>query len=365
MLIIDGHEDLAYNMLAHGRDYTRAATETRRLEQEAVQRGEKEDTLLGWPDYQRGRVALVFATLFASPARLSHGEPDSLDYQDARQAKHNYRQQLDLYHRLVDEHPDKFRLVQTRADLEAGLAGWQESSAGAAEQTGHPVGLVILMEGAESISADAELEEWWAGGLRIIGPAWAGNRFCGGTGEPGGLTRAGFELLEHMADLGFALDVSHMDEAAVLQAADVYPGTIIASHSNARALLKGNLNNRHLTDPVIRALLDRGCVIGILPINRFLQADWMRGDRRELITLQHVVAQIDYICQMAGDARHVGIGTDFDGGFGLQSVPAEFDTIADLQKLIPSLAEHGYAETDIAAILSGNWINRLNQFLPG
>lgn len=364
MLIVDAHEDLAYNMLFHGRDYTRAATETRRLELSAVQNGEKEDTLLGWPEYQRGQIGLVFATLFASPARLSLGGSDPLVYQDTRQANLLYRRQLDLYHRLVDEHPEKFRLVQSQADLQETLAGWLEQEAGEIEQPGRPVGLVPLMEGAEGVRAVSELEDWWAGGLRIIGPAWAGTRFCGGTGEPGGLTNQGFELLEHMSGLGFGLDVSHMDEAAVLQAADIYPGTIIASHSNARALLKGTLNNRHLPDQVILALLERDAVIGILPINRFLQVDWKRGDRRELVTLQHVVAQIDYICQMAGDAKHVGIGTDFDGGFGLQSVPFEIDTIADIQKLAPLLAEHGYSKADITAIFANNWISRLIQILP-
>lgn len=364
MLIVDAHEDLAYNMLSHGRDYTRSAAETRRLELSAVQRGEKEDTLLGWPEYQRGQVGLVFATLFASPARLSHGESDPLVYQDTRQANLLYRQQLDLYYRLVDGHPEKFRLVLSRADLQEVLAGWQTQEVGEDGQVDRPVGLVPLMEGAEGIRAVSELEDWWAGGLRIIGPAWAGNRFCGGTGEPGGLTRLGLELLDHMAGQGFGLDVSHMDEAAVLQATDVYPGTIIASHSNARALLKNFPNNRHLSDSVIRALLERDAVIGILPINRFLQADWKRGDRRELVTLQHVVAQIDYICQMAGDARHVGIGTDFDGGFGLQSTPFEVDTIADMQKLVPLLAEHGYNMVDIAAIFADNWIGRINQILP-
>jgi membrane dipeptidase len=68
---------------------------------------------------------------------------------------------------------------------------------------------------------------------------------------------------------------------------------------------------------------------------------------------------------MAGDAHHVGLGSDFDGGFGLQSVPAEVDTIADLQKLTPLLAEKGYASQDIAAILGLNWITLLRRRMTG
>jgi membrane dipeptidase len=67
---------------------------------------------------------------------------------------------------------------------------------------------------------------------------------------------------------------------------------------------------------------------------------------------------------MAGDARHAGLGSDFDGGFGLQSVPPEIDTISDLGKLAPLLAERGYSGEDVAAILGGNWIEMLGKALP-
>ncbi len=72
---------------------------------------------------------------------------------------------------------------------------------------------------------------------------------------------------------------------------------------------------------------------------QFLKAGWKKGDPREAITLETLAAHVDHICQMAGDARHVGLGSDFDGGFGLNSVPAGIDTIADLQKLGPILED--------------------------
>jgi membrane dipeptidase len=155
-----------------------------------------------------------------------------------------------------------------------------------------------------------------------------------------------------------------MDEAAVLQSLDAYPRQIVASHSNALALLKGAEGNRHLSDRVIQGIFERDGLIGVVVYNGFLKAGWKRGDRREEVTLQHVVAQIDYLCQMAGDARHVGIGSDMDGGFGLQSMPAEIDTIADLQKLAPLLAEKGYSPDDIAGIFGENWLKRFRQTLP-
>jgi membrane dipeptidase len=101
----------------------------------------------------------------------------------------------------------------------------------------------------------------------------------------------------------------------------------------------------------------------VVPYNHFLKKDWGKGDRRQEVSLHHLVAHIDAVCQAAGSARQVGLGTDFDGGFGLQSVPAEIDTIADLQKLIPLLGEKGYSPEDIASILAGNWLERLRRVL--
>jgi membrane dipeptidase len=167
-----------------------------------------------------------------------------------------------------------------------------------------------------------------------------------------------------MSSFGFGLDISHMDARAALQAIDRYPGVILASHANAASLLRGLDTNRHLPDAVIRGLIERDGVIGVVPYNEFLLAGWKPSDGRHPVTLQHVAAQIDYICQMAGDARHVGIGSDFDGGFGVQSTPADVDTIADLHRLAPLLTEKGYLDSDIADILGGNWLAKLNQFLP-
>lgn len=397
MLIVDAHQDLAWNMLTFRRDYTRPAAETRRQEQRAGFPDFNGDTLLGWPDYQRGRVAVIFSTLFVSPvsARVNSAW-DTQFYTTANEAHAFYRAQLEAYYRLVEEAPDKFRLVLNRSDLESVLACWEanprplelsedaaaeaaERRAGGAAKTspdgpeedpsampqGNPVGLVMLMEGAEGVRSPGELEEWWQWGVRIVGPAWAGNRYTGGTNQPGPLTSEGFALLEAMGSLGFNLDLSHMDEKAVLQALDVYPGQVLASHANCLALLKDAPTNRHISDRVIAGILERDGVIGAVPYNTYLKVGWRKGDSRTAASLQDVVAHIDHICQMAGDASHAALGSDFDGGFGLQSTPYELDTIADLRKLIPLLEEKGYSEEDIAAILGGNWLDLLKRTLPG
>ncbi len=365
MFIIDSHEDLAWNMATFGRDYTLAAAQTRAREHDTETPARNGDTLLGWPDYQRGRVAIVFGTLFAAPKRAQEGEWDWLCYLTSDQAHTIYSAQLDSYHRLCDDHPDKFRLIRTIGDLGKVLDQWDSlPNEHPHPAEAPPVGLVVLMEGAEGVRDPSELEDWRRRGVRLIGPAWRGTRFCGGTREPGPLTPEGYALLEGMADIGFTLDLSHMDVKAALQSLDFYPGDIVATHANAAALLKDDESNRPLPDTVIRRLIERDGVIGVIPFNSFLMPGWKRGDDRRAVTLRHLVAHIDYICQMAGDARHVGIGTDFDGGFGLQSVPAEIDTIADIQKLALLLAEKGYSDPDIAAILGGNWRSLLERTLP-
>ncbi|MEW5868020.1 MAG: membrane dipeptidase [Chloroflexota bacterium] len=370
-LVVDAHEDLAWNMLTFGRDYTRPAAQTRQSEKDSLAPQVNDDVLLGWPDYLRGRVALVFASLFAAPAQHQAGPWELQYYTDDIQAERLYLAQLDAYWRLADEHPDKFRLVQTHQDLAQVLSAWESFVPPSHDQENAPgsvqmpaVGLVILMEGAEAVRQPQDLENWWQRGVRIIGPSWMGNRYGGGTRQPGPLTADGFALLEGMAQYGFVLDLAHMDEKAALQALDAYPGAIIASHSNALALLKGSTSNRHLSDRLLQGILERDGVIGINFFGTFLKFGWVKGQSRLEISLQQVVNQIDYICQMAGDARHVGIGSDFDGGFGLQSVPHEIDTVADLQKLVPLLSEKGYTDTAITAILGSNWIDLLRKTLP-
>src|SRR5215211_83093 len=365
-LIIDSHQDLAWNMLTYGRDYTRSVQETRRLEAGTPVPTLNGDSIVGWPEYQRGQVATVFATLYATPAKKK--EPnDILWYADVETAHRAYRDQIIVYRKLVDSHPDKFRLIATVKELDSVIEHWSKPVLDGERNEGHPVGLIYLMEGADGIRSPHELSEWYDMGLRLIGLAWAGTRYCGGTGDPGPLTPEGRELISAMADYNFVLDLSHMDEAAALESLDRYEGPVMATHSNCAALMKGSDSNRHLPDRVIEGLIERDAVIGVIPLNSFLKVGWVRksGSKREEVPLDVVVAHIDHICQIAGDSLHTGIGSDFDGGFGLQSIPPELDSIADLQKIASGLMARGYSESDAENVLGGNWLRFLRRNLPG
>lgn len=364
-LIIDAHEDIAYNALSFGRDYLRSAHETRRLEQDTPIPTWNGQCLLGWSDYQKAQVGLVFGTLFISPRRYQAGTWETQTYVTKDDARRLLQAQFDFYHRLADSSPERFRLVRTKHELNSLLSLWHTQPIEPEESTaGLPVGLVLLLEGAEGIARPEELEEYWQHGLRMVGPVWSGGRFCGGMYEPGGFTAEGRRLLEVMAGLGLALDLSHMNERSALQALEAFPGTIIASHANARALLREVSNERHLSDRTIRSLAQRGGVMGVIPFNKFLLPEWSVSADRSLVTLDTLSAHIDHICQITGSARHVALGTDFDGGFGWPAVPLEIDTIADLPKLESCLANRGYSQEEIRLIFHGNWQMVLESSLP-
>ena len=128
--------------------------------------------------------------------------------------------------------------------------------------------------------------------------------------------------------------------------------------------MKNPQGERHFTDAVIRGLFERRGVMGVIPFNSFLVPGWTPADGQQAVPLEMVSAQIDYLCQMAGDSQHAALGTDFDGGFGWPAVPDGIVTIADLQKIVPMLAQRGYNEQDIENIFGGNWRRFLERALP-
>lgn len=353
MLIVDAHEDIAFNWLAGGRDWRRSALDIRREEAGQADKRRAGLASTGLPESLAGGVAVICATLFTAPRSRNASAWDSLSYSDAQEACALASSQLDYYERLADEH-DQVSLVADRGQLDAVLATWE----GGRPETEREVGLVVLMENADPIIEPEQFEEWYARGVRIVGPAWTASRYCGGTGQPGSLTDEGRELLEIMAEFGALLDLSHMAEEACREALDRYEGPVFASHSNPRRFCD---TDRHLEDGMIRQLAERDGVCGAVLFNRFLSNHWSGPQR---LPLDVVLQVIDHVCQLTGSADHVGIGSDLDGGFGAESAPAGIDTVADLGVIAGGLAERGYQTDDIAAIMSGNMLRMLKATLP-
>ncbi len=355
VLIVDAHLDLAMNVLVWNRDLKRSAHETRELEAGMTQKGRGGGTV-GLPDMHRGQIGLCCATV------LGRVNPESqlpLDFRTHEGAYAHCHGELALYREL--ERQGLLRMIRTRGDLEDHLTQWPAD--GGETGTDHPIGMILLMEGADPIVEPAQAEQWWDAGLRMIGLAHYGpSAYAFGTDSAGPLTAWGRELCAEMDRLGMILDASHLTDESFNDALDRFSGPVMASHSNCRALVPGD---RQLSDEMIRRLLDRDAVIGVVADAWMLEAGWIRGETRpDRVTLQTIADHVDHICQLAGNADHVAIGSDLDGGYGTEQTPNDLDTIADLQKLLPILEGRGYSQDDLAKIAHGNWIRFLRDHLP-
>jgi len=358
--LIDAHEDLAWNWLSFKTDYSRPMEEIRAAEAGEIDIRRGGSTLFGWSEYTRGQVALVFGTLFMAPKKYSSGDWDVATFSTNREYSDLIRKSIDYYRMLTDSHPDKFRRVFNRSDLSAVLEPHKKESTTSEK----PVGIINLIEGSEGLGSMEELEEWWQLGARILGPVWAGTRFCGGTIEGKAFTSEGRELLHALSSIGYILDVAHMNDLSIATALDEYEGAVIASHANCRWLLNAPSNQRHFSDENVRRMIERGGVIGVMPYANFLRTDWDYRDPSRHVTLEDLANHVDAICQIAGSCNHAAIGTDFDGGFGWPCVPDEVNSIGDMQKLAPILQKRGYTLEQIEAIYHGNWERILYQALP-
>jgi membrane dipeptidase len=248
----------------------------------------------------------------------------------------------------------EIRLIRDAKYLEACLADWRKPG----PET--PVGVIISMESADPILGPDQVREWWEAGLRSVSLTHFGaNTWGHGTGTRGGLYPNAYPLLDALLEAGVVLDITHAADRAFWQLMEYWQGPVHASHCCCRALIHGQ---RHLSDEMIKALVERNGVIGLVCAEQMLSPDWDWDDpstHRTTATrsLSALVEHVDHICQLVGDCEHVAIGSDLDGGFGRELSPIDLDTIADLQKLPGILANRGYRQKDIEKIAHGNIVD--------
>ena len=351
MFIIDAHLDLAWNAIQWNRDL-QLSVNTIRVQESALQGPGRGQNTVALPEMRQGRVALCFSTLLA---RSTGHVKSNIDYSSTAQAYAVAQGQLAYYNALVEQ--NTIRLIANLIELSEHIAEWEKWEL-ATNTTQPPPGFIISMESADPILGPKQLSAWHEAGVRIIGPAHYGaGRFAGGTSTELGFTSIGFALLREMESLGILLDLTHLSDQAFWQALEQFNGTVLASHNNCRALVP---NQRQFDDSQIRAIIERNGVIGAACDNWMIRPGWVRGGKdNERVTLKDVVDHIDHICQLAGNCQHAAIGSDLDGGFGLEQSPSDLDTITDLQKLTEIFANRGYTESDITAIMHGNWLRLL------
>ncbi|MDR7420617.1 MAG: membrane dipeptidase [Armatimonadota bacterium] len=350
MLIVDAHLDLAMNALQWNRDLLASVYTIRVLEKDTPGKGRGQGTV-ALPEMRRGRVALSFATAIAR----STGRPvPHIDYLSPAQAYAAGQGHIAYYHAL--ERQGHVRLIRDAEELDRHMeewVAWDARQPAGGEAATPPLGFVLAMEGADPILDAGDVEAWWRQGLRMISLSHYGpGRYAGGTGTEAGLSDAAIPLLSEMRRLNIILDLTHCSDQAFWQALERFDGQVVASHNNCRALAP---HQRQFSDDQIRAIAARGGVIGAALDCWMIAPGWRHGDSNASVRLDDVARHIDYICQLLGTARHVAIGSDLDGGFGREGSPSDLDTIADLQRIAGALAQRGYSDQDIAAIMYRNW----------
>lgn len=364
--IFDAHLDLAYNALGYDRDLTLPLSAIREREAALTTHcpatpdatwdtsdehwGTATVTL---PQMRAAGVRACLATLLvrAPESRPLQCAPRRFDLDHAHPwiAEAVALGQLAYYERL--ERAGEIALVHSANDLHG------------MDRLEGPILCVLSMEGCDPIVSPDDVPAWWERGLRTACLAhYRQGRYAYGTGGEGGLTDLGRQLLDAFADVGMILDLVHTAEPGFREALDQFDGAVFVSHANCRALVPGD---RQLADAQIQAVVQRGGVMGVALDAWMLTPNYdRRTTPRERVTLDTLADHIDHVCQLTGNARHVGIGSDLDGGFGVEQCPAGVDSIADLQQLAAILAQRGYTVADVEAIFHGNWSRFFRANLP-
>lgn len=367
MLIVDAHLDLSMNALEWNRDLTRPVAEINAREKGLTDKPDRGNAVVSLPELRRGNVGLVVATQIARYVAPDNPLPG---WHSPEQAWAQTQGQLAWYKAM--EQAGEMVQINDLASLEKHMELWEaglnlDSSekmdlSDLTSTSKKPIGYILSLEGADSILSMQHLDKAYEDGLRAVGPAHYGpGRYAQGTDATGFMGPKGYELLRRMEKLNIILDATHLCEDSFWEALNHFNGAVWASHNNCRTLVN---HNRQYSDEQIKALIERGAVIGAAMDAWMLIPNWERGKsdpKNSNCNLNTVIDHIDHICQLAGNCLHVGIGSDLDGAFGREQCPYDLETIADLQKLDGLLALRGYATTDIENILHGNWIRFLRK----
>ena len=353
IFFFDAHLDLSMNAMEWNRDLRWPISEIRAFEAGKTDKPDRGKGTVSFPALRKGNVGVVVGTQIARYTKRTNTLPGA-SWNSPEQAWAQTQGQLAWYRAMAEL--GELRFIRNRKDLDAHLQAWE------ADPENTPIGMIRSLEGADSILSMDHLAQAYEDGLRAIGPAHYGpGTYAHGTNSEGGIGEKGRTLLKEMDQLGIILDVTHLCDQSFWEAIDCFPGPLWASHNNCRALVP---HQRQFSDEQIKVIIERGGVIGVAFDAWMLTPDWERGKSTPQsagVSLQNVLDQIDHICQLAGNANHVGIGSDLDGAFGTEQCPMDIDTIADLQKIPALLEERGYTKGEIKNIAADNWLHFLRK----
>ncbi len=261
------------------------------------------------------------------------------------------------YNGLVADHPDLVARIDSAEDFD-GLSGSKR------------IGIVLGVQNSEHFRRVEDVARFYHAGQRVSQLTYnTQNRIASGATDraDGGISDFGAEVVQAMNDIGMAIDVSHCGDRTTLDAFDLSTRPVLVTHSNCRALVPGH--PRCKTDEAIRRMAATGGVMGITAVRNFVKVD-------EPTTIEHFVDHIDHVARLAG-IEHVGIGTDADLR-GYDALPADIydrlkagyksnysfrdrididglDHPRKIYDLTEALIRRGYVDSDIRAVLGGNF----------
>ncbi len=351
MFIIDAHLDLAMNAMDWNRNLRDNIHEIRNREKGMTDKPDRGKGTVSLEELRNGNIGLVVATQIAryvAPGNTLSG------WHSPEQAWAQTQAQLAWYKSMED--CGEMVMIKDKNTLELQLAIWNDGT----NAEGKPIGYILSLEGADSLVTLRHLEKAYEYGLRAVGPAHYGpGRYANGTDATGKMNGDGLALLKEMERLNIILDATHLCDDAFWQALDHFHGPVWASHNNCRALVN---HNRQFSDEQIKALIERNAVIGGALDAWMMVPGWVRKQstpQQMNCNLEKMIDHLDHICQIAGNALHIGIGSDLDGAYGKEQCPYDLETIADLQKIPGLLCKRGYSAIDIENIMHNNWLRFL------
>ena len=351
MFIVDAHLDLSMNAMEWNRDLRKTVSQINDIEKGLTDKPGRGKATVSLPQLRKGNIGLVVATQIARYVAPGNTLPG---WHSVQQAWAQTQGQLAWYKAMEEE--GEMIQINDRKSLEKHLLLWNDGTTN--EQK--PVGYILSLEGADSLISIEHVEKAYQCGLRAIGPAHYGpGRYAQGTDATGLMGEKGKALLKEMERLNIILDATHLCDESFWEAMNNFNGHVWASHNNVRALVN---HNRQFSDEQIKELIKRGAVIGGALDAWMMVPDWVRGKSTPQsmnCNLEVLIDHLDHICQLAGNALHIGIGSDLDGAFGREQCPYDLETISDLQNLPALFTKRGYSQQDVENIMHGNWIRFL------
>ena len=292
---------------------------------------------------------------------------------------------------LCAAHPNDLALASTGADLAAPFAAAGEPAGcivGAAGDGRDRIAILPSLESADPLLGDVDnLFAFYEAGVRLLTLAWGDNAFCGSTfGNGTGLTKKGGDLVAACESLGVMVDVSHLSDRGFSDMCQMAERPFVASHSNCRSLCP---SGRNLTDDMIRALAERGGVMGITLAPGFLSTEYYEREQaingRSFQTvlsgeatyddaqtqgadamaavprppLSTVVDHVKWAINLGGEDS-VGLGGDLDG---VDYLPAGFEGAADYPRIEELLREGGLSPRQMDKVCHENFLRVFQEVL--